>query len=208
MQLSQRWKGPNQPQAKPGAATSLERFQRSKGSRALRNCTALFVKSSVLNPFVVRVLLFDKTPGANWAVGWHQDPAIAVREQIDTPGFSGWSLKAGVLHVHPPAEILARMLTLRLHLDPCGPENGPLRVIPGSHSLGRLSEAEIQRHASNSEAVSCTSPRGGVLAMRPLLLHASSPATQPNHRRVLHLEFACDELPVPLQWHEELRSAF
>jgi hypothetical protein len=33
--------------------------------------------------------------------------------------------------VHPPAEILDKMLTLRVHLDDCGEENGPLRVIPG-----------------------------------------------------------------------------
>src|SRR6266511_2556690 len=40
--------------------------------------------------FIVRVLLFDKTPGANWAVGWHQDSAIAVREKVDAPGCFGW----------------------------------------------------------------------------------------------------------------------
>lgn len=50
----------------------------------------------------VRVLYFDKTPGMNWAVPWHQDRTIAVARRIDVPGFAVWSLKGGVHHVEPP----------------------------------------------------------------------------------------------------------
>ncbi|MDP9351741.1 MAG: phytanoyl-CoA dioxygenase family protein [Chloroflexota bacterium] len=151
--------------------------------------------------FVVRGILFDKTPAANWKVAWHQDLTIAVREQKQVPGFGPWSEKAGICHVQPPAEVLERMLTVRVHLDDCGLENGPVQVIPGSHRHGRLSATEITRWREHHESVPCTSARGGVLLMRPLILHASSPATVPGHRRVVHLEFAAAELPHGLEWH-------
>jgi ectoine hydroxylase-related dioxygenase (phytanoyl-CoA dioxygenase family) len=93
------------------------------------------------------------------------------------------------------------MVTVRLNLDDCGAENGPVRVIPGSHLLGRLSPGEVQRVRESSEAVDTCLPAGGVLLMRPLLLHASSPATLPAHRRVVHLEFAVDALPAGLEWY-------
>jgi ectoine hydroxylase-related dioxygenase (phytanoyl-CoA dioxygenase family) len=156
--------------------------------------------------FVVRVLLFDKTASANWSVGWHQDTVIAVRERAEAPGFFGWSVKAGVPHVHPPAEILDKMLTLRVHLDDCGEENGPLRVIPGSHRNGRLSDEAIADWVASPEAV-CPLRAGGVLLMRPLILHASAPASAPQHRRVLHLEFAADPLPHGLEWYEQIAPA-
>lgn len=157
----------------------------------------------VLGPgcFPVRGILFDKTPGANWKVPWHQDLSIAVRDKIEVPGFSPWSLKAGVPHVQPPAAILEQMLTLRLHLDDCHETNGPLRVIPGSHRTGKLDAASIRDWRERCAHVSCPLPRGGALLMRPLLLHASSPATSPGHRRVVHLEWAADKLPNGLQWH-------
>ena len=157
----------------------------------------------VLGPdcFVVRGILFDKTPDANWKVAWHQDLTIAVQEQKEAPGFGPWSEKAGIPHVQPPAEILERMLTVRVHLDDCGPENGPVQVIPGSHAHGRVAAPEIARWREEHEPVLCTSARGGALVMRPLILHASSPASVPGHRRVIHLEFAVDELPFGLEWH-------
>jgi hypothetical protein len=49
----------------------------------------------------------------------------------------------------------------------------------------------------------CTVGAGGVVLMRPLLLHASSPATVAGHRRVIHLEFAAADLPGGLEWHDE-----
>ena len=150
--------------------------------------------------FVARSILFDKTPEANWKVAWHQDLSIAVRERRDAEGFGAWSEKAGVVHVQPPAEILERMLAVRLHLDASDEANAPLRVIPGSHLRGRLSAEAIARMQENSEIVSCLVPRGGALLMRPLLLHASSAARVPLHRRVVHLEFAAGELPAGLEW--------
>ncbi len=151
-------------------------------------------------PFAVRSLFFDKTAEANWKVAWHQDLTITVKEKITVPGFTAWSVKEGVLHVQPPASILAQMLTVRLHLDDCGADNGPLQVMPGSHKAGRLNAKEIADWRDRCRAVACTVPRGGALLMRPLLLHASSPAAEPSHRRVVHLEFAAESLPAGLQW--------
>jgi ectoine hydroxylase-related dioxygenase (phytanoyl-CoA dioxygenase family) len=151
---------------------------------------------------VVRGQLLDKTLEANWKIRWHQDAAIAVGERREAPGFRSWSVKAGVLHVRPPAAVLGEMLAVRLHLDDCGEANGPLMVLPGSHREGGLTAAEIQAWRERVAPVACCVRRGGVLLMRPLLLHASSSAQEPGHRRVIHLEFAACSLPCGLEWHE------
>jgi hypothetical protein len=150
--------------------------------------------------FLVRSILFDKQPAANWKVPWHQDLTIAVRERREIAGFGPWSRKGGIPHVRPPAEILERMITLRLHLDDCDAENGALRVLPGSHRRGVLPADAVQECRREFQEVTCVVPRGGILAMRPLLLHASSQAIRPRHRRVIHLEFSMDILPGGLEW--------
>ena len=156
------------------------------------------------NCFVTRAILFDKTPAANWKVPWHQDLSIAVRERIEVEGFGPWSVKEGVIHVQPPREILENMVTLRLHLDPCDYSNGALRVLAGTHNLGKLSASQIAAQREVKSETVCELPRGGALLMRPLLLHASSAATAPAHRRVLHLEWAAHDLPDGLQWHRRV----
>ena len=161
------------------------------------------IAESVLGPkaFAVRGILFDKTPTANWKVVWHQDLSIAVRERIDVDGFGPWSAKEGVPHVQPPVEILDRMLAVRIHLDDCGLENGPVRVIPRSHLAGRLTPTAIDRWRAEHSAIDCVVPRGGILAFFPLLLHASSASQRPEYRRVIHLEFAASDLPGGLKWY-------
>jgi len=153
-------------------------------------------------PFPVRSIFFDKTPEANWLVPWHQDISIAVKERADLPGYGPWSTKEGVPHVQPPVELLETMVTLRLHLDDCDESNGALKVIPGSHRLGRVDAGSIAQSRSKREEVTCSAHAGDALLMRPLLLHASSEATAPNHRRVIHLEYAACQLPVGLEWAE------
>lgn len=158
---------------------------------------------SVLGPhcFAVRGLLFDKTPAANWKVIWHQDLTVAVRERREVSGFGPWSEKAGVPCVQPPTSVLEDMVAVRVHLDDCGEDNGPVRVLAGSHRQGRLSSSNIPGWLERSAPVDCLVPRRGLLVMRPLLLHASSPARVPAHRRVIHLEFAAQPLPGGLEWH-------
>ncbi len=149
----------------------------------------------------VRGLFFDKTADANWHVPWHQDLVLAVAERREIAGWGQWTVKAGVPHVEAPPDLLARMVTLRLHLDDCDEDNGPLRVLPGTHRLGRLRNPDIKRLRDEVPAQVCLAPAGAVLALRPLLVHSSAAATAPRHRRVLHLEFAPDDLlPPPLAW--------
>jgi hypothetical protein len=201
--------------ASPAAAHVIEKKDRVYGARnvlaAVRDACGLpespairTIVEAVLGPgaFVVRGLLFDKLPRANWHVGWHQDKAIAVRERIDVPGFGPWSVKAGVPHVQPPPEVLESMLTLRVHLDDCGEDNGPLRVVPGSHTRGSLGVEQEREAIARGPVRTLTVPAGGVVVMRPLTLHASSPAASPSHRRVVHLEYAAEDLPGGLEWHE------
>jgi ectoine hydroxylase-related dioxygenase (phytanoyl-CoA dioxygenase family) len=155
-------------------------------------------------PFPVRSIFFDKTPEANWLVPWHQDLSIAVKQQLDVSGYGPWSTKDGVPHVQPPVKILESMVTLRLHLNDCDESNGRLRVIPGSHRLGRLDAASIVKVRSTQKEVGCSMHAGDALLMRPLLLHASSEASAPAHRRVIHLEYATCPLPDGLEWAEVL----
>jgi ectoine hydroxylase-related dioxygenase (phytanoyl-CoA dioxygenase family) len=191
---------------KSGATYAVRRLcDLSPAVRQLSTCAAIraFIEP-ILGPAarVVRSLLFDKTATANWKVPWHQDLIIAVKHRRDTPGFGPWSVKAEIPHVQPPLAVLENMLTLRLHLDDCGRDNGPLRVLPGSHKKGVIAAAAIAQLRQQTPEHLCTLQAGGALLMRPLLLHASSPATIPGHRRVIHLEFAATDLPNELQWHE------
>jgi ectoine hydroxylase-related dioxygenase (phytanoyl-CoA dioxygenase family) len=153
------------------------------------------------NAHPVRALFFDKTAEANWPVLWHQDLTIAVDRRLDLEGFGPWSVKAGVVHVEPPVEVLQSMLAVRLHLDDSHEDNGPLRVLPGTHAMGRLRRDRITELRAEIAEHTCVAPVGSALLMRPLLLHASSPARVPSHRRVVHIEFAAaDILPAPLDW--------
>jgi ectoine hydroxylase-related dioxygenase (phytanoyl-CoA dioxygenase family) len=152
---------------------------------------------------MVRILAFDKTPETNWGVPWHQDRTIAVKRRIEVEGFGPWSVKAGVTHVTPPRSMLERMFSLRLHLDDCGPDNGPLKIIPGSHRLGCLPVREVLDVSSRSNPMTCLAAAGDVLAMKALTIHASDPASVPAHRRVIHLDFSTAPLSPPLDWAME-----
>lgn len=153
-------------------------------------------------PLPVRGIYFDKHPERNWLVAWHQDLTLALRDRADVPGFGPWSVKGGIPHAQPPVGLLEQMLTVRLHLDAADAGNGALRVLPGTHRLGRLDHDAIQRCRETLPETLCEVQAGDVLLMRPLLLHASSRATSPRRRRVLHIEFAGFDLPAPLAWHE------
>jgi hypothetical protein len=154
------------------------------------------------SPVPVRAIYFDKSSDANWLVPWHQDLTLAVRDTAEVPGFGPWSTKDGVPHVQPPVALLQQMLAVRVHLDDADESNGALRVLPGSHSLGRLSAERIQEMRSKQTDFLCVVSAGDALLMRPLLLHASSRSNSNRHRRVLHIEYAAFSLPDELKWHE------
>lgn len=151
-------------------------------------------------PRPVRVLAFDKTPDANWHLPWHQDRVIAVKRRIDLEGFGTWTVKGGRPHVEAPASLFEKMFNLRLHLDDCDAGNGALKVLPGTHRLGRLSDAEVKAAAAKGEAILCEVKAGGLLAMKALALHASDASTSQRRRRVLHVDYCWGELPKELDW--------
>lgn len=154
---------------------------------------------------VVRAIVFDKSPDANWSVPWHQDATIAVRERVEVPGFGPWAVKAGEHHCQPPREVLDRIITLRVHLDDCGPENGPLRVVPGSHRAGLVGDAEVEQLAAAGPVVECAVRAGDAVVMHPHVMHSSPRAGVSARRRVLHMDCTSAELPGGLKWAERVR---
>jgi len=154
--------------------------------------------SSAARP--VRAVLFDKTPEANWVVAWHQDRTIAVRERVEVQGFGPWSSKDGTLHVAPPFDVLARMVTLRVHLDPVDDTNAPLRIALGSHANGRVAADQAGALAAEAPQTVCLAEVGDVWAYRTPILHASDRSLTPRRRRVLQVDYADFDLPGGLVW--------
>lgn len=118
----------------------------------------------------IRAILFDKRPEANWRIGWHQDTNLKENDSL---------LVAN--------DELEKVFTLRLHLDPTPSSNGALRCLPGSHREGR--QADFRRSECSLEERVLEADPGDILMMRPLLFHASSPATEPARRRVIHVDY-------------------
>ena len=149
----------------------------------------------------VQCTYFQKSIARNWLVPYHQDVSIPVSKKVEAPGWEGWSMKEGSLFVQAPTEVLEQMIVVRIHLEDCFEQDGPLRVIPKSHLSGK-SKGAVDPDSILKE-VSCSVRSGGALVMRPLLLHASSRATGTSLRRLLHFVFAPPTLPFGLEWSQE-----
>jgi len=137
-----------------------------------------------------RATLFAKSGAANWLIPWHQDTALPLATSFSDAEWASWSQKAGIRYAHAPAWALSRVVALRIHLDASNIDNGPLRVVPGSHLAGVLTDQSVSDRVKKQNHATCLIPREGVLAMRPLLIHASSKAACDAPRRVLHIEYA------------------
>ena len=184
---------------------------RGAGSRRLLQlawCSALAQKV-MSHPEVRRALppraraiqctFFEKSAARNWLVPIHQDLSIPVARRLDHPALAGWSEKEGVVFVQPPDEILAQLLAVRVHVDQCSINDGPLRVVPASHELGRV-DPDHAANLGRTEGLAVPANRGDALLMRPLILHASSKSSGASLRRVLHFLFGPDALPYGLAW--------
>jgi len=148
----------------------------------------------------VQCTFFEKSVDRNWLVSLHQDLSILVYEKLDHPALTGWSEKEGGIFVQPPAEVLQKIVAVRLHVDECSSNDGPLKVVPGSHNHGRINqETALSLRTANGEVI-CPVARGAAMLMRPLLLHSSSKASRQSKRRVLHFLFAPKSLPFGLRW--------
>ena len=148
----------------------------------------------------VQCTLFDKTEQRNWLVTLHQDLSVPVKERVENPNLGAWSLKEGQHYVQAPTELLEKLVAVRVHLDDCGLENGPLRVVPHSHREGRLDGTATRKLRTTEGEVVCAIPKGNALLFRPLLLHASSKAKRPGRRRVLHFLFGPLSPGYGLRW--------
>ena len=152
--------------------------------------------------FLTKGIYFDKPPGSNWFVAWHQDISISVDARREVPGYAQWTAKSGVIGVVPPVPILQKTLTIRIHLDNTDASNGALNVIRGSHNLGIVRKENLDW--SQLEEFTCEVPAGGAMLMRPLTMHASRRAQSGGQRRVIHLEFCNLELDGGIQWAERI----
>jgi hypothetical protein len=148
----------------------------------------------------VQCTYFAKLPTRNWLVALHQDLSIPVLEKKADAPCTGWCEKEGTWFCQPPPDVLSQLVAVRVHLDDSTADNGPLRVVPGSHRHGRIASAKVKDQRRIRGEVTCTVPRRGILAMRPLLLHASSKALTDAPRRVLHFLFGAPALPWGLRW--------
>jgi hypothetical protein len=155
--------------------------------------------------FAFKATLFDKHDKANWGVAWHRDISIPVSQRQSLPGWTAWTLKESANYVHPPHELLAQIVALRINIDECNSNDGPLRAIPGSHVLENEIDGAKVEAAQAATAIEFVGGAGDAWHMSPLVLHASSKTRRPSRRRVLHLEFADFELPGGVHWHRQIR---
>ncbi len=152
--------------------------------------------------FAVKSIYFDKPEKSNWYVAYHQDLTISVDQRITLEDFGPWTVKQNQFAVQPPIDILERNFTIRIHLDDTSANNGALKVVPASHLQGVYRPETI--NWEKEQEVICGVDRGGIMFMKPLLLHSSSRTTNGQKRRVIHIEFSDVELPSSLQWSERL----
>jgi len=200
------------------ATTDKETFRKSNGLFAIRQffkevpATVDTVFNDRLKPvltqvlgdkyFVVKSIYFDKPQTSNWYVSYHQDLTISVDKKLELNGFEFWTTKHNQFAVQPPLDILKSVVTVRIHLDETDENNGALKVVPKSHLKGIYRPETIDWTVE--QEVNCSVPKGGIMLMKPLLLHSSGRTTNNRQRRVIHIEFSNQELPAALNWAERI----
>lgn len=152
--------------------------------------------------FLIKSIYFDKPAASNWFVAYHQDLTISVNQKLVLENYGPWTVKQNQFAVQPPTPILENIFTVRIHLDKTDVQNGALKVIPGSHLKSIYRPKTIDW--SKEKEIVCEVPAGGIMIMKPLLLHSSNRTTNEARRRVIHLEFSDAELPEGIDWSEKL----
>ena len=117
-----------------------------------------------------KVMLKEAKVGGAWE--WHQDYGYWYGDNCLYP----------------------RMISCMIALDPANKANGCLKVIPGSHLIGRIHHggvgkqagAELDRVAEAEKRLGvhyCEAPAGSALFFHSNLLHSSEPNLSDRHRR-------------------------
>lgn len=151
--------------------------------------------------FLTKAIYFNKPSKSNWFVSYHQDLSISVTEKLETKNYISWTNKNGQLGVIPPIEILESTVTFRIHLDKTDNTNGALKVVSKSHKNGIIRIDENFNKSDFGDDSLCNVEKGAVMLMKPLLLHSSQKSISENDRRVIHLEFCNQE--IPMKWLEK-----
>lgn len=138
----------------------------------------------------------EKAPDSDWSVPLHRDSVVPLRHRLPVHGWSAWTRKEGIDFARPPAELLARLSFVRVHLEPSTLSNSPLYVVPGSHA----------HEGSGDNAVPCLVPQGSALVLRPTLLHGSAGGGAAR-RRVFQFMFGPWTEPAPMEWRYAVQQA-
>ncbi|MGI9651810.1 phytanoyl-CoA dioxygenase family protein [Chryseobacterium sp. RLHN22] len=154
------------------------------------------------NYFTVKSIYFDKPENSNWYVAYHQDLTISVDKKVELENFGPWTTKQNQFAVQPPLDILENIFTIRIHLDDTDENNGALKIIPKSHAKGIYRPETIDWNVETENI--CKVEKGGIMIMKPLILHGSNRTTNGKKRRVIHIEFSDKELPEELNWSERI----
>ncbi|HUD67012.1 MAG TPA: hypothetical protein VMQ17_20690 [Candidatus Sulfotelmatobacter sp.] len=109
--------------------------------------------------FPYRATLFDKSPQANWLVVGHQDTALPLQSRRETPGWGPWSTKEEIDYAHAPAAALCQVLALPVSFDNSTVENGPLGVLPQTHTPGVPGDDAIHELSTRISPVDLREPQ-------------------------------------------------
>lgn len=150
--------------------------------------------------FIVKSIYFDKPETSNWFVAYHQDLTISVDNKENIEGFGPWTTKHNQFAVQPPLEFLENIFTIRIHLDETDENNGALKVVDESHSKQIYRPETIDWNIEKESF--CSVKSGGIMLMKPLLLHGSNRTSNQKRRRVIHIEFSNMSLPNQINWSE------
>ena len=144
---------------------------------------------------IISCIIFDKNQDKNWRVPFHRDEFFCFDSKIESQSYSEWCVKEGRTYGKPSAKVLGQIVSLRIAIDDNDENNGPLRIIPGSHLL-----SEKFGSKDNNSEVEIHLKSGDALVFSPLCLHASSKIKSLQQRRVLHYSWGPSQLPDGAKW--------
>lgn len=149
---------------------------------------------------IVRIVLFNKNLAHNWALPWHQDRVIHVKNRQKMAGFTNWTKKSEQWHCEAPEQILHKMSFMQIYLDDVKVDEGPMEIALGSHKHGAVRETKIAAIVTRHKHDLCCAEAGDILRVPMLTIHRSHAAQKLSKRRLIRLDLAEDNLPQPLMW--------